>query len=170
MEHKIANWSQFMLAGKAIFTIRNENTGGRFTFKVNKHREKDLWFVGVLTNPDNVSGYRYLGTIFAEGFRLTRKSTFTQDAESYKVFNWLYNKHKNNEALPDSVGIYHCNHCARCGRLLTVPESILTGFGPECMGRMELPITDSFGNSKLKKNIASLKAKIARLEAVNDLG
>jgi len=26
--------------------------------------------------------------------------------------------------------------CGRCGRVLTVPESVESGFGPECIGRL----------------------------------
>lgn len=31
------------------------------------------------------------------------------------------------------VEIWHEGKCGRCGRQLTVPESIESGFGPECV-------------------------------------
>jgi hypothetical protein len=38
-------------------------------------------------------------------------------------------------ALPAGVEVWHEGHCMRCGRALTVPESISTGLGPVCAGR-----------------------------------
>ena len=35
-------------------------------------------------------------------------------------------------ALPEGYEARHEGRCARCGRALTVPESIDSGFGPEC--------------------------------------
>jgi len=29
--------------------------------------------------------------------------------------------------------VFHEGACGRCGRTLTVPESIASGFGPECI-------------------------------------
>lgn len=54
----------FLLAGKAIFTVVSKKSGNRFTYKVKKYDNGDLWFVSVLTGPDNYSSYSYLGTIF----------------------------------------------------------------------------------------------------------
>jgi hypothetical protein len=45
------NWRQFVKAGDAVFTIENENTGNRVTFRVQKHGEKDVWFVKVPCGP-----------------------------------------------------------------------------------------------------------------------
>ncbi|MGQ4872128.1 MAG: DUF6011 domain-containing protein, partial [Candidatus Thorarchaeota archaeon] len=35
-----------------------------------------------------------------------------------------------NVALPEKVRIWHEGKCGRCGRRLTVPESIESGYGP----------------------------------------
>lgn len=128
----------FLLAGKAIFTIVSKATGVRFTYKVKKHPEKDLWFVSVLTGSDNYSNYSYLGSIFFNGygdyreFRSTAKSRITVDAPSFKAFRWFFSQLENNGSL-DAVEVHHEGRCGRCGRRLTVPESIESGFGPECI-------------------------------------
>jgi hypothetical protein len=36
-------------------------------------------------------------------------------------------------ALPSGWEFRHEGRCGRCGRTLTVPESIDSGFGPECI-------------------------------------
>src|SRR5882672_9405186 len=39
---------------------------------------------------------------------------------------------------PDNhIEIWHSGSCGRCGRTLTVPESVLSGFGPECINKMK---------------------------------
>jgi hypothetical protein len=35
--------------------------------------------------------------------------------------------------LPECIEIWHEGKCGKCGRQLTVPSSIETGIGPECI-------------------------------------
>ena len=130
-EHVIKNFAEFVKAGKALFTIENSETKGRFTFKVKKLDKKDVWFVSVLNGPDNYSNYRYVGTIFGNNFRHTAKS-MSKEAPAFKAFAWFNNKLNENN-LPENVSVYHEGRCGRCGRKLTVPESIKSGYGPECI-------------------------------------
>lgn len=133
--NRLENWQKFIKAGNAIFTIKNEETGNRFTFRVCKHTEKKLWFVKVLTGPENTTNYSYIGTIFEDGiYRITKKSAFKSDAPCNLAFNWLNDHLRLNKNLPQQISIYHMGSCGRCGRPLTVPESIKLGLGPECAG------------------------------------
>jgi len=131
-EHKLSEPQTFVKAGKALFTVENSMTGNRFTFKVKRCDEpgKELYFVSVLSGPDNESAYRYIGAIFGSEFRRTKRSRVSQEAPSFKAFAWF---NRNLANLPDFVNVYHHSHCGRCGRLLTVPESIEAGLGPECI-------------------------------------
>jgi hypothetical protein len=141
LDHTIESPKNFVLAGKAIFTVQNEKTGNRFTYKVTQAKDdKKIWFVSVLNGPDNGTNYAYIGTIFANNFyvatldfRHTKKSTVTAEAQSFKVFAWML---KNNLILPEFVKVHHEGFCCRCGRRLTVPESIKSGIGPECAKRV----------------------------------
>lgn len=132
---RLPDWQSFVLAGKAVFTVKNEQTGNRLTFKVTHadDPEKDLWFVSVLRGTDNESDYSYVGIIRGSEFRLTAKSRVTEEAPAYRVFRWLYQHILAQKDLPGCVHVYHEGKCGRCGRTLTVPESIETGFGPECI-------------------------------------
>ena len=129
---------EFLLAGNAVFTIENTETGNRFTYKVRRKENVDHWeklhFVMVLTGPDNTSDYTYIGTIFkAEKFRSTRGSAVAENAPSFKAFKWLWEQLGNGgPGLPEKVKFWHEGRCCRCGRVLTVPESIERGLGPEC--------------------------------------
>lgn len=99
----------------------------------------NVYFVGVLTGVDNQSNYSYIGMIDAETdtpiFRLTKKSKLSNDAQSVVAFRWFF-AHAMTGELPETCEFYHAGKCCRCGRKLTVPESITDGVGPECKGKI----------------------------------
>ncbi len=129
--HKINDTREalkFMFAGKSIFTFINTKTGNRFTYKIKSNKESNIFFVSVLTNPDN---YSYIGTCIEGNYRHGKKSNISPEAQSVKVFQFMLNKLKSGD-LPDFLEVWHEGFCGKCGRRLTVPSSILTGIGPEC--------------------------------------
>lgn len=124
----------FILAGNATFTVANEATGNRFTFKVRKPEDGKPHFVSVLTGPDNEHSYSFLGTVFdGRTYRHGRRSRIAEDAPSARAFQWLFRRLMAGSPLPPTVHICHCGKCGRCGKTLTVPESVESGFGPECI-------------------------------------
>lgn len=130
----------FATAGNAHFTIVNPERGTRYTFRVRKGEgERAPWFVSVLTGPDNGRSYQYLGHIFwdtPQRFHHGRKSRIGRDAPSARCFAWFWTHLCHHIAAGDSdldrVEFWHEGRCGRCGRRLTVPESIETGIGPVC--------------------------------------
>jgi len=128
------NIKKFVLGGRAKFTISNTETGGRFTFKVASKDEGKIHFVKVLTGEDNESDFSYLGFIrdgkFIHG---GSKTWIGKDAPSAVAFAWFWS---HMSTLPERVEVRHEGHCGRCGRALTVPESIDSGFGPHCLAAM----------------------------------
>lgn len=127
IKHKDA--LSFILAGKAIVTFFNTQSDNRFTFKIKKAKEGNIYFVSVLTNPDT---YQYVGTMIDGVFKLGKKSKISGEAQSIKVFDYVTKKLKAN-TLPNFIEIWHEGKCGRCGRALTVPSSIESGLGPECI-------------------------------------
>lgn len=117
----------YILAGHATFTIRNPQTGTRFTYTVKKPDVRPFYFVGLLSGPDNTADYEYLGVVDHGVFRLTAKSHVSATAPSAQAFEWL-SRHWED----DRVEVWHEGRCGRCGRRLTVPESIESGIGPVC--------------------------------------
>jgi hypothetical protein len=120
---------QFALAGKSTFTIKNIKTGVRFTYYIQAAHNRKVWFVKGLIK----SNYTYFGTIFHNGFRQTSKSKVTADTIIVKAFNWFWKQLYLGKPLPNELEVYHEGKCGRCGRRLTVPESINTGYGPICI-------------------------------------
>ncbi len=124
----------FILLGNAIFTVQNTNTNNRFTFKVRKPSANSPHFVSLLTGPNNQADYTFLGTIFNErNYRHGKKSVISYDAPGEKAFSWLWDTFDN---LPSCININHEGYCGRCGRLLTTPESVESGIGPVCAGKI----------------------------------
>jgi len=185
---------RFVTAGRALFTIRNTETGNRVTYRVVRPKGQDRLEVHALCGPDNTDqgSYRLLGYIedgeyhyadqesavyalreaaredgndwvlsftasildcFANGWELSfgREKALNHNLGKYKiplstiaandmkakVFEWLWRTRLSTASeLPDQVEVWHEGRCARCGRRLTVPESISSGFGPECITKV----------------------------------
>lgn len=146
----------YILAGNAYVTLRSRATGTRYTYRValakKTAEQAGLWadertdlrryFVSLLTGPENMDDYSYIGLVEQAGtnrptFRLTKKSKMTRDSAPVKAVSWAVEKLALG-VLPDSLEVWHEGRCGRCGRPLTVPESIAAGIGPECASRMGL--------------------------------
>jgi hypothetical protein len=131
----------FMMAGNAYFTLVSKKTEVRFTYRValkkKASRAVGPFWVSVLTGSDNTRDYTFIGTIFAVGgraiFRFSKKSHLTHDAKSVVAFEWTTERLTTDGKMPSEVEVYHAGRCGRCGRKLTVPESIESGYGPECI-------------------------------------
>lgn len=139
--------SRFILAGKAIVTLESEKTGNRFTYKISAPKDKetnktdlgsDFRFVSVLVGPDNWSNYKYFGYI-RRGvfFHGGAKAKIAVSAPSAGAFDWAWRALARG-TMPESLRIWHEGACGRCGLRLTVPESIKSGFGPECIKHVGL--------------------------------
>lgn len=148
--HPLLLPAEFMLAGNAYFTVLSVKTGTRFTFRVHRADPEPghanaprLWFVSVLTGPDNGEDYSYLGLIRPPqgqpdgplSYEHGRKSRVRPEAPSAVAARWVLGRLLRNLPLPNCE-VYHEGRCGRCGRRLTVPESIESGYGPECISRL----------------------------------
>jgi hypothetical protein len=133
---------RFILGGNATFTLRSTASGTRYTYKVKKaevdprYPNSVTWFVSLLSGPDNESDFTYLGIVRDNVFRTTAKSRMNMDSTPVKAFNWSF-KNFVQGTTPAQLELWHAGRCGRCGRTLTVPESIASGFGPECINKME---------------------------------
>jgi hypothetical protein len=137
----------FMFAGMSYITVKNTNTGNRYTFRLLAPKRKEgkgvdtastVRFVSVMTGNDNTSSYTFLGSVFnKERFAYSQKSHIGADSIQVRGFQTFFNMLNNNH-IPSNVEVWHEGKCGRCGRKLTVPESIIDGIGPECSKRTKL--------------------------------
>jgi len=143
---------RFLFAGNATVTVSNP-TGERYTFKVRGKAKQigtrlDLdrgervainemiYFASLLSGPNNDSDYRYVGIVDGPKLTITAKSQYSADSKPAKVIAWILRKAVERAPLPVGYELRHEGRCGRCGRKLTVPESIDAGIGPECASRM----------------------------------
>lgn len=132
--HKLNNSDalKFIFAGNSITTFVNSKTDNRFTFKTKQKKDSNLFYVSVLSSADT---YTYMGTIINGIFVLGKKSNLTKDAQSVRVFQYVFSNLISN-SLPNFIEVWHEGKCGKCGRTLTVPNSILNGLGPECVKKL----------------------------------
>jgi hypothetical protein len=123
----------FALAGNATFTVVSKKTDRRFTLKIRQKKDTPTThFVSVLTGPNNEDDFEYLGVIWdRKEYRHGRTSRVSSAAISAQATKWVCERLLAGKELTNCE-LHHEGRCGRCGRKLTVPESILSGFGPEC--------------------------------------
>lgn len=128
---------QFILAGNATFTLVGR--ASRFTFKVQQAEDNpQRFFVSAMTGSDNEASFTYVGMLNpTDGtVRLTKGSRLREDTPAVRAIRWALPFVFQGARMPDAFAIFHEGRCGRCGRKLTVPESIVSGFGPECAGKV----------------------------------
>ena len=127
---------KFAFAGHALLTLESRKSGNHHTYEIRVCKENpNLFFVGHLISGSADEGsFAYLGAVNLkeDRFFLTKKSTASPEAPSVQAFFFFM---KIKEMHPMLV-IHHEGKCGRCGRTLTVPESIEAGIGPECASKM----------------------------------
>lgn len=127
---------QFINGGNATVTLQSKKTGARFTYRIRASKDGAVHFVSLLNGPDNETAYAYFGYIRRGYFNHGgTKARVSADASSAKAFAWAYRSFAQG-VIPDSLEVWHEGRCGRCGRKLTVPSSIASGFGPECEGKI----------------------------------
>lgn len=133
---------EFVLGGRAVFTVDN-GKGTHYTYKVRAKESKfragqTVFFVSINRDLGNTGRhFAYIGMVLPNGtIRLTGKSTVGEDAVEFKVAAWALAMIWTGGTLPDGYAIHHEGTCGRCGKALTHPESIQSGFGPDCIKLM----------------------------------
>jgi hypothetical protein len=133
---------EFILAGNARFTLVSKESGKRFTYRVQKpasNARSTIRFCALLSGPDNTTDYRYFGFITMEngGWKYIHgkpgKACASRASDSVRAFTYTLGNLIEKNQIPEGVEIWHEGQCGRCGRTLTRPDSIESGFGPECI-------------------------------------
>jgi hypothetical protein len=134
----------FMLAGKATVTLRSLASGNRYTYKITAKEQDDkypaTWFVKLLNGPDNYSNYVYIGMIRnncgnrnVTAYEFSRTAASKVDADAPSVLGITFVVKQLVAGNMNGFEVWHEGKYGRCVKKLTVPESIASGFGPECI-------------------------------------
>lgn len=135
---------RFMLAGNATITLVSKRTGFRWTYRIKKPDDfsidRPIWFVSVMKGSDNERDFGYIGQIKlarAEYFYERGRKCWPDFFAASDAFAWFCKAAmRNSETHLSQLEVWHEGRCGRCGRKLTVPESVEAGFGPECIGHV----------------------------------
>jgi len=150
---KLEMFKRFALAGFAIFTVSWKHSKKKkyHTFKcvcTPRHPESkqehgwDLyalggqdvhaWFI------DHEGPWVYCGEFYWEGDKFMWQPSLEVDysSDTFKVWKWLFDRWWTLQQFENTVTIENHGRCGKCGRMLTTPESIRTGFGPVCLKKI----------------------------------
>lgn len=129
--------SDFVFAGNAVFTVASPVK--HFTFRVRQPKKDGApapHFLQVLTGPDNTRDFTYLGILRRDAtVTLTKASPCTKQDVRVQVAEWAVRQLLAGKPLPAGYAIHHEGRCCRCGRVLTTPQSVTAGIGPECASK-----------------------------------
>jgi hypothetical protein len=111
------------------------------TVKVKQLRDKQdrkkklpIFYVYVSLLGDRDTGYRFAATVFQETMTFKLGRDVSSDSQLGKVMLFLLHSLHHPQFLKEKkVTLHHEGHCMRCGLPLTHPQSINTGFGPDCL-------------------------------------
>lgn len=121
------------------YTIQNSDTGVHRTFRI-KTQPKDSRFaggkriIGLMTGSDNQSSYTNFGFVDDTGIHVWNRHKGT-DYEKLAWMIWTMLIEPTHPRLRN-YSIQSSLACLRCNRELTTPESLLSGIGPVCEGRV----------------------------------
>jgi hypothetical protein len=172
-----------MLAGNATITLVSLKSNARYTFKIvaSKRKEGDtrppVHFVRWLhaKDVDDDKSYKYMGMISEAPRRNFVATKATKDevkgSVAFKAFGWALGQLLAGN-LPEQLEVWHEGRCCRCGRKLTVPESIAAGIGPECAGKVtpiefgrEITVPGTAVEAKTAAKVATVAKKTAKADA-----
>jgi hypothetical protein len=128
-------------AGRATLTFRNTEKETHMTVKVKQATDKNdrkkklpIFFVSVSLIGDRETGYVHAATIFQDVMNIKLSNKVEEGSQLHKVIQFVWNAVRNPQILRDKkVALLHEGKCCRCSMPLTHPESINTGFGPDCL-------------------------------------
>jgi hypothetical protein len=146
------------LAGRAVLTFRNVESGTHFTARIKQRTSKQdrkvklpAYNVKISMSGDHETGFRYVGQIFTDDpstLRMWVARELKNDDPIVSIFSWMVGVIANPIVLRGTpskvdglvhnrVHLFHENKCCHCGLPLTHPESVYTGIGPVCMKNLE---------------------------------
>ncbi len=134
---------EFFIGGNCTFTVKvpeafasKAGTELHYTYKIEEGKIK------LLTGPNNTKDYKFLGNLIPTTGQvmLTMLSCAGSAAWSVRILRrvmaQVFEGGGIAEVQKHGWDVDHMGKCGRCGRPLTVPESIEIGIGPECAAVM----------------------------------
>lgn len=118
----------YLLGGKATFTVTNVETGEKLTYKVRKARKEwppdsgtfnDTYYVNVKV-PGGRFPFQYVGIMnpLTGTIKTTALSVFLPGTKEYTTGAWATNVVITGKSIASTYRIEHLGKCGRCGKPL----------------------------------------------------
>lgn len=121
-----------------IYTITSPK-GGHRTFQIKTALNgalKGSRILSMLTGPDNTRNYTGFAFVNNDGIKVWSKYAVNPDYKTYGELLWsLALDGERSPYFQRGYRLLVEGRCVKCNRRLTVPESVISGIGPECAGR-----------------------------------
>lgn len=126
-----------LVTHNGFISMVSKRTGEHRTFRVwTQSADSEFMpgrrLVGMLTGPDNLSDYLAFGVLSESGDRVFLWKKY----QGSEFFGWVAAALLDPERFADRVEWSFDGRCRRCNRVLTCPESVASGIGPTCAGRV----------------------------------
>ena len=125
---------------EATYTLTNDKAGTHLTFRIRRPKGFKTMLVDVMTGSCNESDYEYIGSMNRGLYIKAKEKVSPTAAKKLNGLRWYMIQASRavngNGSLPNGVSLHHDGKCTCCGRKLTNPESLSTGIGPICGGRL----------------------------------
>lgn len=128
------------------YTMENTTTGEHRTFMIRTQAAHKKFapgsrIISLLTGPDNIHDYHDFGFVSDEGIHVWKRYRGEPGEKSayewYATMLWdIATRGRESNFFKAGYRLMIEARCVKCGRLLTEPESLKTGIGPRCAGRM----------------------------------
>ena len=118
----------------ASFTIKSLASGKDYTYKVSRSEFKGKWYTHVKVEQQYLD-FKRLGSYMNGVIKNNGKVVDTPSAKAISFVLSQVEKGKT-EWLDTKMETMHLGNCLCCGRTLTDAQSIESGLGPVCGGRV----------------------------------
>jgi len=138
----VSHLQKFLLGGKAEFTIINEKSKNKYTYRfIRNESNKTVYFIRIVY--ENGKDY-YIGyfTIAGEPVSIPQTPRISNkiddaDRQAFEIISWLIQILYRQNRMPIGCEIQHNGRCSVCNRTLTNPKYVEIGIGPECLSKLQ---------------------------------
>lgn len=134
----------YILQRKSIFTVestKDPDSPERRTYMFKQQTRLDdyrheylvnVWNIYLLYGPDNTKDYKWIGVYDQNKNIMSFNPSPKAEGYACKMIMLFMSILLTTDEWPETCRFYRSTRCCRCGRRLTTPESIATGYGPHC--------------------------------------
>jgi hypothetical protein len=125
-----------ILTHNGVFTVKSVKTGDHRTFRIRTQPQDSSFAPGkrvlsILRGPDNTNDYKGFAFVDEHGIHIWSKSYNALNVKYAAMLEKLAEHSANG-----LVEVFASTRCRVCNRTLTTPESVASGIGPVCEGRI----------------------------------